>query len=65
MLSEEAMKKQEDGPQQMMKYERMHDCIVLKNVKKWYKEWHDVTKPLNNFSQGTRTSAANRQNVYV
>jgi hypothetical protein len=33
LLSGEAMKIQEDGPRQMMKDERIYDCIVRMNVK--------------------------------
>jgi hypothetical protein len=41
------MRIQEDWPRQMMKDERMCDCIVRMNVKnnKCQKECHNATKP--------------------
>jgi hypothetical protein len=48
LLSEEAMRIQEDRPRRMMKDEWMYYCIVWMIVKnnKYQKEWHNATKPL-------------------
>ncbi len=48
LLSEEAMRIQEDRPRRMMKDEWMYDCTVWMIVKnnKYQKEWHNATKPL-------------------
>jgi hypothetical protein len=48
LLSEDAMRIQEDGPQRMVKDERSVIVLYERMLKnnKFQKEWHNATKPL-------------------
>ncbi len=57
LLSEDAMRIQEDGPRRMVKDERSVNVVyewMLKN-NKFQKEWHSATKPLKSIAQKYRT----------